>query len=80
MYCFRQINIGLKLDEINKTKEFKKNINREDKILKDINKYIDDAHKKLKPDLSKKEKEKMAMRKAIQAYYVGYESDGNDDD
>ena len=67
------------MKEINQTKEFKQNINREEKILKDINKFIDDAHKKLKPDLSKKEKEKMAMKKAIQAYYVGYESDDNDD-
>jgi len=77
---FRQINIGLKLKEINQTKEFKQNINREDKILKDINKFIQDAHKKLKPDLSKKEKEKTAIKKLIQAYYVGYESDDQESD
>jgi len=76
----RQINLGLKLKEINQTKEFKQNINRQDKILKDINKFVDDAQKKLRPDISKKEKDKVAIRKIIRSYYVGYDPDEKEDD
>lgn len=66
------------MKEINKTKQFKDNINRQEKILNDINLYVNATLKKQKPDVSKKEKEKLALKKVLQSYYVGYDPDEDD--
>lgn len=76
----KQVNFTMKIQEMTKNSdEILPQEIRQKKLISQINNYILKVEKKLQlPDLSKKEKEKVMMKKISSAYYVGYDEENND--